>query len=160
MAGTVNRVFLIGFAGKNAEVANTKNGTNKMANFSIATTDRWKDKNTGERMESSHWHRIVVFNNELAEFIGQRVKKGTMVMVTGKLMNRKWTDKDNIERYTTEVVIQGSNGDVQIVEGGDNIGQGGGGNYPVAPDSPTAYGAKPASQRRPQQPPPGDEIPF
>ncbi len=123
MAGSVNKVILIGNLGRDPEIRNTQNGQ-KIANFSIATSESWKDKSTGERREKTEWHRIVVFSEGLASIVERFLKKGSKVYIEGSLQTRKWTGNDGIEKYTTEVVLQGFNGTLTML---DSAGGGGGG---------------------------------
>jgi len=115
MGGSVNRVILIGNVGKDPEIRTMQNG-NKVANFSLATSESWKDKSTGERKEKTEWHRIVVFG-QLAEIVEKYVFKGSKIYVQGSLSTRKWTDKDGGEKYSTEVVLQGFNAELTLLDG-------------------------------------------
>ena len=108
MSGSLNKVMLIGRLGQDPEVRNTQDGRS-LCTFSIATSESWNDKNTGEKREKTEWHRVVVFNEGLVNIIQQYVKKGSNVFLEGQLQTRKWEDKDGIEKYTTEVVLQGFN---------------------------------------------------
>ena len=105
MAGSVNKVILVGNLGRDPEVRSTQNG-DKIVNFSIATSERWKDKSTGEQREKTEWHRIVIFNENLARIAEQYLRKGSSVYVEGQLQTRKWQDQSGAEKYTTEVVLQ------------------------------------------------------
>ncbi|NKB43299.1 MAG: single-stranded DNA-binding protein [Alphaproteobacteria bacterium] len=126
MAGSVNKVILIGNLGRDPEVRSMQNG-NKVANLSIATSDSWKDKNTGERKEKTEWHRVVIFGN-LADIAERYLKKGSKVYVSGQLQTRKWQDQSGQDKYTTEVVLQGYGGELTMLDGrGDSSGGGGGG---------------------------------
>ena len=125
MAGSVNKVILIGNLGRDPEVRSMQNG-NKVANLSIATSDSWKDKNTGERKEKTEWHRVVIFGN-LADIAERYLKKGSKVYVCGQLQTRKWQDQSGADKYTTEVVLQGYGGELTMLDGrGDSSGGGGG----------------------------------
>ena len=138
MAGSVNKVILIGNLGRDPEMRSTQDGR-KIANFSIATSESWKDRNTGERREKTEWHRVVCFSEGLNRVIEQYVKKGSKVYVEGQLQTRKWQDQSGQEKYTTEVVLQGFNGTLTLLDsrggggggggdyGGDSYGGGGGG---------------------------------
>jgi single-strand DNA-binding protein len=127
MAGSVNKVILIGNLGNDPEIRRTQDGR-PIANLSIATSDTWKDKNTGERREKTEWHRVVVFNEGLCRVIENYVKKGSKVYIEGQLQTRKWQDNEGKDRYSTEVVLQNYNGTLTMLDGrGDN--QGGGGGY-------------------------------
>ena len=111
----VNKVILIGNVGQNPEIKSTQDGRT-VANFSIATSESWKDKNSGEKKEKVEWHRITAFGN-LAEIVKNYVKKGSKVYVEGSIQTRKWTDKQSIERFTTEIVLQGFNSTIQLLDG-------------------------------------------
>jgi single-strand DNA-binding protein len=158
MAGSVNKVILIGNLGRDPEIRSTQDGT-RVANLSVATSESWRDKNTGERKEKTEWHRVVIFNEGLCRVVEQYLKKGAKVYLEGQLQTRKWTDKDNIERYSTEVVLQGFNSQLTML---DRAGGGGG----EASDDFGAQGAMPA--RKPAMAGAGggkrgdmdDEIPF
>ena len=106
MSGSLNKVMLIGRLGQDPEVRSTQDGRS-LCTFSLATSENWNDKNTGEKREKTEWHRVVVFNEGLVNIIQQYVKKGSNVFIEGQLQTRKWEDKDGIEKYTTEVVLQG-----------------------------------------------------
>ncbi len=108
MAGSLNKVTLIGNLGKDPEIRSTTDGR-EIANFSIATSESWKDKSTGEKKEKTEWHNIAVFSEGLVRVIKSYLKKGSKVYIEGQLQTRKWTDKDNNERYTTEIVLQNYN---------------------------------------------------
>ena len=125
MAGSVNKVILIGNLGADPEIRRTQDGR-PIASLSVATSDTWKDKNTGERREKTEWHRVSVFNEGLCRIIEQYLKKGSKVYLEGKLQTRKWQDKDGNDRYTTEVVLQNYEGNLTMLDGrGDNPGGGG-----------------------------------
>ena len=111
---SVNRVILIGNLGKDPEVKNTQDGR-ELAFFSVATSESWKDKTTGERKEKTEWHRIAVYSQGLVEIVKKYVKKGTKVYVEGSLHTRKWVDKDGVEKYLTEIVLQNFNSTLQIL---------------------------------------------
>src|ERR1700730_1060988 len=116
MAGSVNKVILVGNLGRDPEIRSTQDGT-KVANLSLATSESWRDKNTGERKEKTEWHRVVIFSEGLCRIAEQYLKKGSKVYVEGQLQTRKWTDKDNIERYSTEVVLQNFNSTLTMLDG-------------------------------------------
>jgi len=120
MAGSVNKVILVGNLGKDPVIRRTQDGK-PVASFSIATSDSWKDKNTGERREKTEWHNIVVFNEGLCRVIEQYVKKGSKLYIEGQLQTRKWQDQNGQDRYTTEVVLQGFNGVLTML---DSVGGG------------------------------------
>lgn len=115
MSGSINKVILIGNCGKDPEIRTMQNG-GKVANLSLATSDSWKDKATGERKEKTEWHRVVVFG-PLADIAERFVKKGSKVYVCGQLQTRKWTDKDGAEKYSTEIVLQGFNAELTLLDG-------------------------------------------
>ncbi|HJO97138.1 MAG: single-stranded DNA-binding protein [Rhodospirillales bacterium] len=134
MAGSVNKVILIGNLGRDPEVRFSQDGT-KIVNFSIATSERWKDKSTGERREKTEWHRVVLFNEHLAEIAEQYLRKGSKVYVEGALQTRKWTGNDGVEKYSTEVVLQRYRGELTMLDTrGD--GGGGGGGYGASDGGP------------------------
>jgi len=115
MAGSLNKVLLIGRLGGDPEIKQMVNGKN-VARLSIATSNTWKDKNTGEKKEKTEWHRVVIFNEGLVNVVKQYVKKGTQVYIEGQLTTRKWKDeKSGIDRYSTEVVLQGFNSSFKIL---------------------------------------------
>lgn len=128
MAGSVNKVILVGNLGKDPVIRRTQDGR-PIASFSIATSDSWKDKNTGEKREKTEWHNIVVFNEGLCRIIEQYVKKGSKLYIEGQLQTRKWQDQNGQDRYSTEVVLQGFNGALTMLDsagGGGARGQIGG----------------------------------
>jgi single-strand DNA-binding protein len=116
MAGSVNKVILIGNLGADPEIRRTQDGR-PIANLRIATSESWKDKNTGERKEKTEWHRVVIFNEGLCRIAEQYLKKGSKVYIEGALQTRKWTDKDGVEKYSTEVVLQGFNSQLTMLDG-------------------------------------------
>jgi single-strand DNA-binding protein len=129
MAGSVNKVILVGNLGRDPEVRNAQDGR-KIVNLSVATSDTWRDKATGERKERTEWHRVVIFNERLAEVASNYLRKGSRVYLEGQLQTRKWTDNQSgQEKYSTEVVLQNFRGELQILDsrggGGDRGGEGG-----------------------------------
>tara|TARA_B100001540_G_C15503717_1_gene504766 strand:+ start:128 stop:586 length:459 start_codon:yes stop_codon:yes gene_type:complete len=115
MAGSLNKVLLIGRLGSDPEVKQMVNGKN-VARLSIATSNTWKDKNTGEKKEKTEWHRVVIFNEGLVNVVQQYVKKGTQVYIEGQLTTRKWKDeKSGVDRYSTEIILQGFNSTFKIL---------------------------------------------
>ena len=133
MAGSINKVILIGNLGRDPEIRYAQNG-NKIANFSVATSESWKDKQSGERREKTEWHRIVVFNEGLATIVEKYVKKGSKVYIEGALQTNKWQDKETgADRYTTEVVLQGFNSSLTMLDGRTEIS---GSNSPEIENSP------------------------
>ena len=123
MAGSVNKVILIGNLGADPEVRSTQDG-NKVVNLRIATSESWKDRASGERKERTEWHRVVIFNERLAEVAERYLRKGSKVYVEGALQTRKWTDQSGAEKYTTEVVLGRFRGELTMLDG---RGGGGGG---------------------------------
>ena len=123
MAGSVNKVTLIGNLGRDPEVRSTQDGM-KIVNLSLATSENWKDRNSGERRERTEWHRVVIFNENLARVAEQYLRKGSKIYVEGQLQTRKWTDQNGQDRYTTEVVLQRYRGELTMLDG---RGEGGGG---------------------------------
>jgi single-strand DNA-binding protein len=116
MAGSVNKVILVGNVGKDPEIRRTQDGR-PIANLSLATSETWRDKSTGERKEKTEWHRVVIFSEPLCKIVEQYVKKGSKLYVEGALQTRKWTDQSGAEKYSTEVVIQGFNGTLTMLDG-------------------------------------------
>lgn len=106
MSGSVNKVIIIGNVGKDPEIRRTQDGK-PIANLTVATSETWKDKNSGERKEKTEWHRVVIFNEGLCRVVEQYVKKGAKLYIEGALQTRKWTDQAGVEKYSTEIVLQG-----------------------------------------------------
>jgi single-strand DNA-binding protein len=125
MAGSVNKVILVGNLGKDPEIRRTQDGR-PIANLSVATSETWRDKATGERKEKTEWHRVVIFNEGLCKVAEQYLKKGAKIYVEGALQTRKWTDQSGVEKYSTEVVLQGFNSTLTMLDG---RGGGGGGSF-------------------------------
>ena len=125
MAGSVNKVILVGNLGRDPEVRSTQDGT-KVANLSLATSENWKDKNSGERREKTEWHRVAIFNERLVDVAEKYLKKGSKVYIEGQLQTRKWTDQSGQERYSTEVVLQRFRGELTMLDGRGGGGEGGG----------------------------------
>ena len=164
MAGSVNKVILVGNLGADPEIRRTQDGR-PIANLSIATSESWRDKNTGERREKTEWHRVVVFNEGLCKVIEQYVKKGSKVYLEGQLQTRKWQDNEGKDRWSTEVVLQSFNGTLTMLDGrGDG---GGGGNYGGSSDGgsfgqsgPSGGGSQSGGFGGPSDGGIDDEIPF
>lgn len=165
MAGSVNKVILVGNLGKDPEIRSLQDGT-KLATFTMATSETWNDRASGERKEKTEWHRVVVFNDRIADVVEKYVKKGAKVYVEGALQTRKWTDQSGQEKYTTEVVITRFKGELTMLDGRTG-GDSGGGYQPrerAAPsgDRPVRGGTGPSPS---WDAPKGggdldDEIPF
>src|SRR5947207_14413851 len=115
MAGSVNKVILVGNLGRDPEVRRTQDGR-PIVHLSVATSENWRDKATGERKEKTEWHRVVIFNENIAKIAEQYLKKGAKIYLEGALQTRKWTDKDGHEKYTTEVVLQGFNAQLTMLD--------------------------------------------
>ena len=129
MAGSVNKVILVGNLGRDPEVRKMGDGS-PVVNLSLATSENWRDKNTGERREKTEWHRVVIFNENLAKVAQNYLKKGSTIYIEGQLQTRKWTDQSGVEKYTTEIVLQRYRGELTMLGGrGDNQGQGQGGGF-------------------------------
>ncbi len=116
MAGSVNKVILVGNVGKDPEIRRTQDGR-PIANLILATSETWRDKQTGERKEKTEWHRVVIFSEPLCKVVEQYVKKGSKLYIEGALQTRKWTDQSGAEKYSTEVVLQGFNGTLTMLDG-------------------------------------------
>ena len=169
MAGSVNKVILVGNLGRDPEIRFTQSGQ-KIANMSVATSEQWRDKQTGERREKTEWHRVVVFDERLADIVEKYVKKGSKVYLEGSLQTRKWTGNDGIEKYTTEVVLQRFSGVLTMLDsaggggGGGGYGGGGGNNEPPSWDGPDSGGSSGGGSSGGGGGAPGgdldDEIPF
>jgi single-strand DNA-binding protein len=161
MAGSVNKVILVGNLGADPEVRRTQDGR-PIVNLRVATSENWRDKNSGERKEKTEWHRVVIFSEGLCRVAEQYLKKGSKVYLEGQLQTRKWTDKDNIERYSTEVVLQGFNSALTMLDG-----RGGGGGSGADDGD---FGSQAPRERKPAMASAGggggkrddmdDEIPF
>ena len=125
MAGSLNKVMLIGNLGADPEIRSFQNG-GKVANLRIATSEQWKDKNTGERQERTEWHTVAIFSEGLVNVVERFLKKGSKVFVEGKLQTRKWQDQSGQDRYSTEVVLRGFDGTLTMLDGPGGTGGGGG----------------------------------
>ena len=143
MAGSVNKVILVGNLGRDPEVKSMQDGRS-MVNMSIATSDTWRDRQSGERKERTEWHRVVIFNEKLAEVAQKFIKKGSKIYVEGQLSTRKWTDQSGQERYTTEVVIPRFGGALTMLDGRSG-GEGGGGGPGGGMDDDMGGSAPPSS---------------
>jgi single-strand DNA-binding protein len=158
MAGSVNKVILIGNLGADPEIRRTQDGR-PIANLRVATSESWRDKATGERREKTEWHRVVIFNEGLCKIVEQYLKKGSKIYLEGALQTRKWTDKDGHERYSTEVVLQGFNSQLTMLDtrggGGADTSDDFGSSGPSA-----ARERKPALAGAGKSADMDDEIPF
>ena len=150
MAGSVNKVILVGNLGKDPEVRSTQDGS-KIVNLTLATSETWNDRASGERKERTEWHRIVIFNDRVADVAERFLKKGAKIYVEGSLQTRKWTDQQGQERYTTEVVVGRFNGQLTMLDGRSG-GEGGGFGGGVESGSGAGYTPReraPAAAARP-----------
>jgi single-strand DNA-binding protein len=132
MAGSVNKVILVGNLGRDPELRSTQDGT-RIANLNLATSESWRDRVSGERKERTEWHRVVIFNERLVELAEKYLRKGSKIYIEGALQTRKWTDQQGAERYSTEVVLQRFRGELTMLDGAGGArggeGGGGGGDY-------------------------------
>src|SRR5450432_1067612 len=154
MAGSVNKVILVGNLGKDPEVRRMTSG-DPVVNLSIATSESWRDKASGEKKEKTEWHRVVIFNKNLADVAEKYLKKGAKVYLEGSLQTRKWTDKDGAEKYSTEIVLQNFNGTLVMLDG--RSGGEGGGSFGGGGGQRVGASEAPASFQRDEM---DDEIPF
>lgn len=138
MAGSVNKVILIGNLGRDPEIRSMQNGQ-KVANLALATSETWRDRQSGERKERTEWHRVVIFNENLIEVAEKYLRKGSKLYIEGSLQTRKWQDQGGQEKYTTEIVLQRFRGELTMLDGrneggGGGSGGGSGGGYDSGPD--------------------------
>ena len=163
MAGSVNKVILIGNLGADPEVRTFQNG-GKVCNLRIATSENWKDKNTGERREKTEWHTVAIFSEGLVRVAEQYLKKGSKIYIEGALQTRKWQDQSGNDRYSTEVVLQGFGSTLVMLDGrndgGGGAGGGGGGGGYMADQSGGYGGGQSAPAAAPAASDMDDEIPF
>ncbi len=157
MAGSINKVILVGNLGRDPEIRSTQDGR-EIANLAIATSESWKDRNTGEKKEKTEWHRVVIFNEGLVSVVKNYVKKGAKLYIEGQLQTRKWTDQSGAEKYSTEIVLQGYNGNLTMLDGRSGGSEGAGSSYSSgSASSGSSFGSgqgAPASELL------DDEIPF
>ena len=165
MAGSVNKAILIGNLGRDPEIRSTQDGM-RIATLAVATSETWRDKMSGDRKERTEWHRVVIFNERLAEIAEKYLKKGSKVYIEGALQTRKWTDNSGQERYTTEIVLSRFRGELTMLDGarggGAPSGEGGfdepsyaGGGYADSPSAAPARGGRRSSNDELD-----DDIPF
>jgi single-strand DNA-binding protein len=166
MAGSVNKVILIGNLGKDPEVRRMQDGR-PIVNFSVATSENWRDKATGERKERTEWHRVVIFNENLAKIAEQYLKKGSKVYLEGSLQTRKWQDQSGQDKYTTEVVLQGFSAQLTMLDKAGERGGGGGSDFgsddsggDFGSSGPSTREKKPALAAAGKRGDMDDEIPF
>ena len=156
MAGSVNKVILIGNLGRDPEVRHTNDGM-PIVNLSVATSEQWRDRTSGERRERTEWHRVVIFNERLGEVAQKYLHKGSKVFLEGQLQTRKWTDQQGQERYSTEVVLQRYRGELTML---DSRGDGGGGGGYDAPGGGSSSSGPASGGSAPGGGDLDDEIPF
>jgi single-strand DNA-binding protein len=157
MSGSVNKAILVGNLGNDPEVRTLPSG-GKVVNLSIATSERWKDKQSGEQREKTEWHRVVIFNENLAKLAEQYLRKGSKVYLEGQIQTRKWQDQSGQDKYSTEVVLQGFQASMTLLDGRE-----GGGNRPPPANSPDDYGTSRSGGGAPAGGGTGgldDDIPF
>ena len=158
MAGSVNKVILVGNLGRDPEIRSMQSGS-RVANLSLATSETWRDRNTGERRERTEWHRVVIFNDRLVEVAEKYLRKGSKIYIEGQLQTRKWQDQSGQDKYSTEVVLQNFRGELQMLDsrsggGGEGFSAGGGGDFGGGGGPPSATGGPGPSGDL------DDEIPF
>ena len=156
MAGSVNKVILVGNLGRDPEARQMQDGK-PVVNLSLATSESWRDKNTGERREKTEWHRVVIFNERLADVAQKYLRKGSKVYIEGQLQTRKWTDQSGVEKYSTEVVLQRFRGELQML---DRAGEGGGGGGDYNQDSQSGGASGSSDGGAPSGGNLDDDIPF
>ena len=156
MAGSVNKVILVGNLGRDPEARQMQDG-NPVVNLSLATSESWRDKNTGERREKTEWHRVVIFNERLADVAQKYLRKGSKIYIEGQLQTRKWTDQSGVEKYSTEVVLQRFRGELQML---DRAGEGGGGGGDYNQDSQSGGASGSSDASAPSGGNLDDDIPF
>jgi single-strand DNA-binding protein len=150
MAGSLNKVTLIGNLGRDPEMRSTQDG-NRMATFTVATSDTWRDRTSGERKERTEWHRVVIFNERLAEIAEKYLRKGSKIYLEGALQTRKWTDQGGQERTTTEIVLPKFRGELTMLDGAGGRGAQAGGP-PVEDDYDDGLAGEPAPRATPVMP--------
>ncbi|MGC6484931.1 MAG: single-stranded DNA-binding protein [Candidatus Puniceispirillales bacterium] len=164
MSGSVNKVVLLGRLGKDPEIVSLNDG-NKIIKFSLATSENWKDRNTGERRERTEWHNIVIFNENLGRIAEQYLRKGNQVYLEGTMQTRKWQDQNGNDRYTTEVVLPRFRGELTLLGGrdsggGDGAGYGGSGGASYGSSQSSSASGQGASSAPPMGNDLDDDIPF
>lgn len=136
MAGSINKVIIVGNLGKDPEIRLTQNSGTEVATLSVATSDTWKDKTTGEKREKTEWHKVVVFVPQLVQIVKNYARKGSKIYVEGSLQTRKWLSQDNVERYVTEIAVQAYNSNITLLDG-----QSDGANKPYNPSDTSGHSA-------------------
>jgi single-strand DNA-binding protein len=160
MAGSVNKCILIGHLGKDPEVRRTQSG-DPVVSLRLATSERWNDKQSGERREKTEWHSVVIFNEGIAKIAEQYLRKGSKCYLEGALQTREWTDKDGQKRYSTEVVLQKYRGELTLLDGKSDDGSSEGRDQAASePAKPNAYAAATRGNKTYKPAPIDDDIPF
>ena len=162
MAGSVNKVILVGNLGRDPEIRSTQDGV-RIANLSLATSENWRDKNTGERREKTEWHRVVIFNERLVEVAEKYLRKGSKIYIEGQLQTRKWQDQSGADRYSTEVVLNRFRGELTMLDSRRDAEAQGAGDYGGAASSGAPSGGSGSGGGGPAPSGGGDlddEIPF
>ncbi len=164
MAGSVNKVILVGNLGKDPEIRSTQDGR-EIANLTVATSESWKDRNTGERKEKTEWHRVVIFSDGLVNIAKNYLRKGAKVYLEGQLQTRKWTDQTGQEKYSTEVVLQGFNATLTMLDGRRDGESGASAGYGSSDNGSSSFSSSYAQSGGSRQPAQAeqlldDEIPF
>ncbi|MCH9012341.1 MAG: single-stranded DNA-binding protein [Proteobacteria bacterium] len=162
MAGSVNKVILVGNLGRDPEIRSTQDGT-RVANLSLATSENWRDKNTGERREKTEWHRVVIFNERLVEVAEKYLRKGSKIYIEGQLQTRKWQDQSGQDKYSTEVVLNRFRGELTMLDSRRDAEAQGAGDYGGAPMGDAGSGPSGSGPGGPAPSGGGDlddEIPF
>jgi single-strand DNA-binding protein len=159
MAGSVNKVILVGNLGRDPEIR-TLNSGDRVANLRIATSETWRDKATGERKEKTEWHQVVIFNENIVKVAENYLKKGQTVYIEGALQTRKWTDQNNVEKYSTEIVLQRFRGELTMIGGRGEGASGGGEDYGSSSGFQSGGRAQGSGPRESFSADLDDEIPF
>ena len=165
MAGSVNKVILVGNLGRDPEIRRTQDGR-PIANLSVATSENWRDKATGERREKTEWHRVVIFNEGLSKIAEQYLKKGSKVYLEGQIQTRKWQDQSGADRYSTEIVLQRFRGELVLLDSRGSGGGGGGEDFGGGHESGGSSGFGGSGSRPQSRPQPAfdsdldDDVPF
>lgn len=160
MAGSVNKVILVGNLGQDPEVVSMNDG-NKIVKLSVATSERWKDRNSGEQRERTEWHRVVIFNENLGRIAEQYLRKGSSVYLEGQVQTRKWQDQNGQDRYTTEIVLARYRGELTLLGGrNDSMGAPSGGDYMSNDMGGGSISSNPAPSAPPMSSSMDDDIPF
>ncbi len=160
MAGSVNKVILVGNLGKDPEIR-TLNSGDRVANLRIATSETWRDKSSGERKEKTEWHQVVIFNENIVKVAENYLRKGSTVYIEGSLQTRKWADAQGVEKYSTEIVLQKFRGELTMIGGrGEGASSGGGEDYGSSSGFQAGGRAQPSGPRESFSADLDDEIPF